>query len=388
MVAHILKLAGKRVGLTTTDGIYIDGELYMRGDMTGPWSARMVLKDPTVDAAVLETARGGIVREGLGWDRCDVGAVLNVQADHLGLGGVNTVHELARIKSLVVEMVHRRGTSVLNADDPLVVDMRDEAGGRIAFFSMQEGRDGPEHLREHIAKGGLAVVLQKGARGDMLTIYDDEHYIPLLWAHLIPATLEGQARANIANALAATAMTYALGTPVETIRQALRTFTTSFYQTPGRLNVWDKLPFRVLMDYAHNPAALGEMSELVRRMRLKYKRVVGVLSGPGDRRDEDLRELGRLAQGMFDELVVKQDKRLRGRKEGEAAGLIRDGAIAAGMDPGVITTVLPELEAVRYALDHGRPGDLLVVFADEITAVWKTIIYYGTDGETDTRGDV
>ncbi|HZG67433.1 MAG TPA: cyanophycin synthetase, partial [Herpetosiphonaceae bacterium] len=388
MVAHILKLAGKRVGLTTTDGIYIDGELYMRGDMTGPWSARMVLKDPTVDAAVLETARGGIVREGLGWDRCDVGAVLNVQADHLGLGGVNTIHELARIKSLVVEMVHRRGTSVLNADDPLVVDMRDEAGGRIAFFSMQEGRDGPEHLREHIAKGGLAVVLQKGARGDMLTIYDDEHYIPLLWAHLIPATLEGQARANIANALAATAMTYALGIPVETIRQALRTFTTSFYQTPGRLNVWDKLPFRVLMDYAHNPAALGEMSELVRRMRPKYKRVVGVLSGPGDRRDEDLRELGRLAQGMFDELVVKQDKRLRGRKEGEAAGLIRDGAIAAGMDPGVITTVLPELEAVRYALDHGRSGDLLVVFADEVTAVWKTIIYYGADGETDVRGDV
>jgi cyanophycin synthetase len=313
--------------------------------------------------------------------------VLNVQADHLGLGGVNTIHELARIKSLVVEMVHRRGTSVLNADDPLVVNMRDEAGGRIAFFSMQEGRDGPEHLREHIAKGGLAVVLQKGARGDMLTIYDDEHYIPLLWAHLIPATLEGQARANIANALAATAMTYALGIPVETIRQALRTFTTSFYQTPGRLNVWDKLPFRVLMDYAHNPAALGEMSELVRRMRPKYKRVVGVLSGPGDRRDEDLRELGRLAQGMFDELVVKQDKRLRGRKEGEAAGLIRDGAIEAGMNPGVITTVLPELEAVRYALDHGRLGDLLVVFADEITAVWKTIIYHGTDGEMDERGD-
>lgn len=387
MVAHILKLAGKRVGLTTTDGIYIDGELYMRGDMTGPWSARMVLKDPTVDAAVLETARGGIVREGLGFDRCDVGAVLNVQADHLGLGGVQTVHDLARIKSLVVEMVHRRGTSVLNADDPLVVDMRDQAGGRIAFFSMQDGHDGPEHLREHIAKGGLAVVLHKGARGDMLTIYDDEQYIPLLWTHLIPATLEGQARANVANALAATAMTYALGIPVETIRQALRTFTTSFYQTPGRLNIWDKLPFRVMMDYGHNPAALSQMSDLVARMRPKYSRVVGVLSGPGDRRNEDLQELGRLAAGMFDELILKQDNRLRGRKSGEAAGLIRDAAIEAGMQPDKMTTILPEIEAVRYALDKGKAGDLLVIFADEVTAVWKTIIYHGTDGEENDEGE-
>ncbi len=158
MVAHILKLHGQRVGLTTTDGIYIDGELYMRGDMTGPWSARMVLKDPSVDAAVLETARGGILREGLGFDRCDVGAVLNVQADHLGLRGVETLEDLARIKSLVVEIVARNGTSVLNADDPLVVGMRERAGGRIVFFSMHGGDEGPAHLREHIAEGGVAVV--------------------------------------------------------------------------------------------------------------------------------------------------------------------------------------------------------------------------------------
>jgi cyanophycin synthetase len=214
----------------------------------------------------------------------------------------------------------------------------------------------------------------------MLTIYDDEQYIPLLWTHLIPATLEGQARANVANALAATAMTYALGIPVETIRQALRTFTTSFYQTPGRLNVWDKLPFRVLMDYGHNPAAFSQMSDLLGRMRPKYKRIVGVLSGPGDRRDEDLRELGRLAAGMFDEMIVKQDNRLRGRKDGESAGLIRDAAIDAGMASDKITTILPELEAVHYALDHGQSGDLLVIFADEVTIVWKAIIYYGTDG--------
>jgi cyanophycin synthetase len=379
MVAHILKLAGKRVGLTTTDGIYIDGELYMRGDMTGPWSARTVLKDNSVDAAVLETARGGIVREGLGFDRCDVGAVLNVQADHLGVGGIETVHDLARIKSLVVEVVHKQGTSVLNADDPLCVEMCDQAGGRIAYFSLQDGREGPPHLTGHIAAGGLAVVLQKGAKGDMLTIYDAEHYIPLLWSHLIPATLEGKARANVANALAATAMTYALGIPVETIRQALRTFTTSFFQTPGRLNVYDGHPFRVLMDYGHNPAALEQMQDLLRKLRPNYKRIVGVLGGPGDRRDEDLRALGTLSAGMFDELIIRQDDRLRGRPSGEAARLVEEAAVAAGLPPSKITTILPELESVRYALDHARPGDLLVVFADTVTAVWKEIIYFGTD---------
>ncbi len=377
MVAHILKIAGKRVGLTTTDGIYIDGELYMRGDMTGPWSARMVLKDSSVDAAVLETARGGIIREGLGFDRCDVGAVLNVQADHLGLGGIETVRDLARIKSLVVEVVHKQGTAVLNADDPLCVEMRERTDGRVAFFSMEDGRDGPLHLQEHIAAGGLAVVLQKGARGEMLTIYDAEHYIPLLWSHLIPATLEGKARANVANALAATAMTYALGIPVETIRQALRTFTTSFFQTPGRLNFYDGHPFRVLMDYGHNPAALVQMQDLVDKLRPKHERIVGVLGGAGDRRDEDLRALGAVAASMFDELIIKQDDRLRGRPSGEAARLIEEGAMAGGMSHSAITTILPEIESVRYALGHGRPGDLIVIFADQVTPVWKEIIYYG-----------
>jgi cyanophycin synthetase len=379
MAAHIMKLHGKRVGLTTTDGIYIDGELYMRGDMTGPWSARTVLKDPTVDAAVLETARGGIVREGLGFDRCDVGAVLNIQADHLGLRGIETLRDLAKVKSLVVEVVHRKGTSVLNADDPLCVEMRERAGGRLAYFSLQDGREGPPHLREHIESGGLAVVLQKGARGDMLTIYDEEQYIPLLWSHLIPATLEGKAIANVANALAATAMTYAMGVPVETIRQALRTFSTSFYQTPGRLNIFDGHPFRVLMDYGHNPAALEQMADLVRKLRPRHQRVVGTIGGPGDRRDQDLRKLGQIAAGMFDELVIKQDDHLRGRASGEAARLLEEGALEAGLPADKITTILNELEAVRYVLGQGQPGDLLVIFADAVTPVWKEIIYWGQE---------
>ena len=339
----------------------------------------MVLKDSTVDAAVLETARGGIVREGLGFDRCDVGAVLNVQADHLGLGGIKTLDDLARVKSLVVEVVHRQGTSVLNADDPLCVDMVRHAGGRIAYFSLQDGRDGPEHLRAHIDAGGLAVVLQRGVKGDMLTIYDEEHYIPLLWSHLIPATLEGKATANVANALAATAMTYAIGVPVETIRQALRTFSTSFFQTPGRLNFFDGHPFRVLVDYGHNPAALAQMSDLIRKLRPRYQRIAGVVGGAGDRRDEDLRMLGQLAAGMFDELIIREDDRLRGRPAGEAARLIEEGALQGGMPTSKMTTILNEIEAVRYTLDHGQAGDLLVIFADQLTPVWKAVIYYGSE---------
>src|SRR5262249_30781360 len=181
IVAHILKMNGERVGLTTTDGIYIDGQLYMKGDMTGPWSARVVLKDPTVDSAVLETARGGILREGLGFDRCDVGAVLNVTADHLGLRGVETVEQLAEVKSLLVEVVRDDGASVLNADDALVAGMAERAEGRIVYFSMHGGEGASELVRSHIAAGGCAVVLQPGVRGDMLAIYDAEQYIPLLW---------------------------------------------------------------------------------------------------------------------------------------------------------------------------------------------------------------
>ncbi|GAB4442309.1 MAG: cyanophycin synthetase [Chloroflexi bacterium OHK40] len=380
MVAHILKLSGQRVGLTTTDGIYIDGELYMKGDMTGPWSARMVLKDPTVDAAVLETARGGILREGLGFDRCDVGCVLNISNDHLGLRGVNSLEELAEVKALVVEVVRDDGSSVLNADDPLVAGMAERAEGRIIYFSMHGGESASPLVREHIAAGGCAVVLQPGVRGEMIAIYDDEQYIPLLWTHLIPATLEGKARHNVANALAATAMAYAHGVSVENIRQGLRTFTTTFYQAPGRLNIFDEHPFRVLVDYGHNPAAFQAMRDLVERLRPSYPRVIGMVSAPGDRRDQDLAEVGAIAGTMFDLLILKEDDDRRGRPEGAIAAILREAAIGAGMAPDRIVTVLNELEATRYALSTARPGDLVVLFADNITGVWKEVIYWGKDG--------
>lgn len=377
MVAHMLKMNGERVGLTTTDGIYIDGQLYMKGDMTGPWSARMVLKDPTVDAAVLETARGGILREGIGFDRCDVGAVLNISNDHLGLRGIETLDQLAEVKSLVIEVVREDGCSVLNADDPLVVGMARRARGRIVYWSMQGGEHTNAVVREHIERDGTAVVLQSGLHGDMIAIYDAEQYIPLLWTHLIPATLEGRARHNVANALAATAIAYARGVSVENIKQGLRTFTTTFYQSPGRLNVFDEHPFRVIVDYAHNPAAFEAMRALLEGLRSHHNRIIGVVAVPGDRRDADVHDVGRIAATMFDQLIIKEDDDRRGRAVGEVAGLLRAAAIEANMPAAHIELVLNELEAVRYALDQGQPKDLIVIFADDVTAVWKEVIYYG-----------
>lgn len=375
LVAHILRQHGLRVGLTTSTGIYLDDELLQSGDTTGPKSARLILRDPTVEAAVLETARGGILREGLGFDRCDVGAVLNVSADHLGLKGIETVEELAQVKSLVVEVVRPDGYSVLNADDPHTTAMKRKAEGKTIFFSMHRGQSAPEHLKRHIAKGGIAVVLQPGLRGEMITLYDKEGYFPLLWTHEIPATLNGLSRANVANALAATAIAYALQVPIETIRAALQSFVPTFESNPGRLNVWEKLPFKVLMDYAHNPAAMEQMGALVAGLRPQHQRVIGVLSGTGDRRDQDLIQMGELIGGMVDELIIKEDER-RGRKPGETAALIKQGAMEAGLKEEAVTSWLPEKEAVQTALDKARPGDLVLIFASKVNNVWKQITSY------------
>ncbi|MCW5853363.1 MAG: cyanophycin synthetase, partial [Anaerolineae bacterium] len=373
MVAHILKMSGKRVGLTTTDGIYINGERYLKGDMTGPWSARMVLKDPTVEVAVMETARGGILREGLGFDRCDVGAVLNVSADHLGLRGIETLEDLARVKQLVVEVVKDDGTSVLNADDPLVAGMADDAEGKIVYFTMN-----PRNplVREHIGAGGRAVVLEEGVNGQRITLYDGERYVPVLWTHLIPATYEGAVLFNVANAMAATAITYSMGVSLENIRQGLRTFTTSFFQAPGRLNVFDQYEFRVIVDYAHNPAAIRGLADAVLRMRRRGARLIGVVGMPGDRRDQDIREAAQIAAKTFDSLILKEDDSRRGRPVGSIATLMRQAAIEGGMLDSFIDIVLDEIEATRFALMRAQPNDIVVILADDITAVWKSVIYF------------
>lgn len=373
MVAHIMKMSGKRVGLTTSSGVYIDGERVLHGDTTGPWSAKMVLREPTIDCAVLETARGGILREGLGFDQCNVGCVLNISADHLGLEGIDTVEDLAAVKSVVVKSVEQDGASVLNADDPLVAKMGSVAEGEIIYFSMRSGEDAPAVLQEHIRKGRAAVVLQSGMKGDMLTVYDGDHYIPLVWAHDIPATLGGAARFNVQNALAAAAIAYALEVPVETIRQGLRTFVTTFGHNPGRLNVYDGHPFRVILDYAHNPGSMREFVEMVRRMRPNHNRVIAVVTAAGDRRDEDLRELGAIMATGVDEMIVKESTLLRGRESHQVPEKIREGALEAGMPQDRITYIEHECEATKEALRRAQPNDLVIIFCDNYETCWQSI---------------
>ena len=308
MLAHILKLAGHTVGLASTDGVYIDGRLSVDGDMTGPTSAQMVLRDPTVDAAVLETARGGLLRRGLGYRESNVSACLNVTADHLGLRGIDTVEQLAEVKRVVVEIA--TDLAALNADDPLCLKMADYTEARqLCYVTMD-----PAHplVKEHIRINGIAVVLEQGMNGQMITLYDSNgHHIPVVWTHLIPATLEGRALHNVQNAMFAVALAHGLDIDMENIRHGLRTFDTTFFQAPGRMNIYNEHPFRVILDYAHNPAAVRAICQVVERLGADGKKRI-VLSAPGDRRDEDIAEITRIVAGQFDHYICRRDDNARG----------------------------------------------------------------------------
>lgn len=376
MLGHIMKTSGKTVGMTSTDGVYVDGKLSVKGDMTGPKSAQIVLRDPAVDFAVMETARGGLVRSGLGYQRSNVAACLNVSADHLGLGGINTVEELAVVKRVVVES--STDTAVLNADDINCLKMADYAGADQIFYVTTN--PGHSLVKEHIKAGGKAIVLEKGMNGDMLTIYDNGLHIPVLWAHLIPATLEGKAVFNVQNAMFATAMAYSFGVDLDNIRHGLRTFDTSYFQAPGRMNVYDEHPFKVILDYGHNPAALKAMAALADQLEVKGRRLC-VVAMPGDRRDEDIVDGAAALAGHFDHYICKADDRRRGRGHDEVPQLMRQAMINNGVDAAAITIIPDEVEAVSAALEQAAQGDLLVIFGDDTTRCWKQIIYFNSDGE-------
>jgi cyanophycin synthetase len=372
MVGHILKLSGCTVGMTTSDGVYIDGELTVTGDMTGPWASHLVLRDPSVDAAVLETARGGIVRAGLGWRKCKVGAVLNVASDHLGMGGIDDLDELAEVKRVVVEVAQE--WCVLNADDERVARMAAHSPAKPIYVTLKREN---ELVRRHIRDKGRAVALEEGLNGRMLVLYEGEEQIPLLWARQIPATVEGHAIHNIQNAMFATAIAHAMGISLENIRQGLRTFTTDFFQTPGRMNFYNEHPFRVLLDYAHNAHGMEAMAQTVRGLTVTGRRI-GVLAAPGDRRDEDIFDLARAAAPAFDFIILREDDRLRGRKRGETGALVRQGLLAAGFPAERISPeVYRETEAVRRSLETAQPGDLLVIFGDKLGRDWDQIVSFG-----------
>ncbi len=378
MVAHINKLSGDTVGLATTDGVYIDGNLTVKGDLTGPKAAQMILRDPTVDMAVLETARGGLLRSGMGYERCDVGAVLNIDADHLGLKGVETVEDLAKVKRIVVEVA--TDTAVLNADDELCLKMADHTkADHICYVTMNA-----QHplVREHVRMGGRAVVLEQGMNGHMITIYENSSNIQLMWTHLIPATMDGKAMHNVQNAMFAAAISYSMGKTLEDIRQGLRTFATSYFQAPGRLNVFDEHPFKVILDYGHNPAAIEAMTKLCTQLEPKGRKIVSI-SMPGDRRNEDYAAAAAIVAGKFDHYICRADDGRRGRGPSEVPDLLRDGLIANGVTEEQIQVIPSEVEAVDAALSMGQPDDLVLLFGDNISRTWKQVIYFNRPHDAD-----
>ncbi|HEV2072522.1 MAG TPA: cyanophycin synthetase [Thermomicrobiales bacterium] len=368
MIAHIMKTSGKTVGLTTTDGINIDGTQIMAGDMSGPTSARMVLKNPTIDYAVLETARGGILRSGLGYDRCNIGVVTNVSGDHLGLKGIDTLAGLARVKEVVPASVLRDGASVLNADNEWTVQMTRSARGEIIFFSMDE--ENPV-IRDHIRQRGRAVLLKQTRQGEMITIYESRRETSLLLASQIPATYEGRVRVNIENAMAAAAAALAADVQLDYIRLALRTFSSSFYQTPGRFNLLDYGNKRIVMDYCHNVAGLESIADFVKRMEADA--TLGVISIPGDRSNDDMRAFGELAGKTFDRIIIREDNNTRGRARGEIAGLLKEAVLSTGKPSDEVDVILDELEAAKQGVERANRGDLVVLLVDKPVAVWEML---------------
>ncbi|GAA4800829.1 cyanophycin synthetase [Lysobacter hankyongensis] len=375
MLAHIVKMAGYTPGLTTTDGVYIDGQRTVEGDMTGPVSARMVLADPQIDFAVLETARGGLLRAGMGVPKVDVGAVLNVQSDHLGMKGIDTLEQLAEVKRIVVEVAE--DCAVLNADDPNVLKMGGYTDAKVICYVTMN----PSHglVREHIRAGGRACALEGGVNGQMITLYDKGSHIPLLWTHLIPATLEGKALHNVQNAMFAAAMAFSMGLKLDAIRAGLRTFDSTFFQAPGRMNVFNEHPFKVLFDYGHNAHAVAAMADLAKRLDVSGRRLV-VVAGPGDRRDEDLREIARAVAGGFDHYICRRDDGLRGRAPDEVPKLIAATLREHGVPDERISLIPDEQEAIDAGLRMAQPGDVLLIFADALVRSWKQVIKFKPEG--------
>ncbi|MDQ2753386.1 MAG: cyanophycin synthetase, partial [Bacteroidota bacterium] len=359
LTAHICKAAGKKVGYTTSDGVYIQNQMMMKGDCTGPVSARFVLKDPTIDFAVLESARGGILRNGLAFEHCDMAIVTNITADHIGLSGINSLEQMARVKSVVPETVFPRGFAILNAEDDLVYGMGKNLTCNVALFSMDENNP---RIQRHCKKGGFAAVYENG----YVTILKGTWKIRVLHVRDIPITYEGKALHNIMNTLPSVLATYLFKEiTLEDIRTGLQTFIPSPSQTPGRLNMFQFKKFQFLVDFAHNPAGLLLLGDFVNKMDNYPK--VGIISGTGDRRDEDIRELGKLSARFFDEIIIRCDKNLRGRTPEEIVNLLTEGINMGKTKDLPVTVIYNERDAILYAHDNAKPGSLIIIMCDVVS---------------------
>jgi cyanophycin synthetase len=366
LIAHIVKMKGHRVGYTTTDGVYIQNRLLMSGDCTGPASAEFVLKDPTVNFAVLECARGGLLRAGLGFKNCDIGIVTNVAADHLGLKGIHTIEQLAKVKAVVPETVLPNGYAILNADDDLVYEMRRTVTCNVALFSMDENNPRIKALQR---MGGITAIYENG----YVTICRGEWKMRVMKVEDIPLTYGGKAEFMIQNVLPAILAANIQGISIEDMRAALETFIPSPSLTPGRLNLFEFNNFTVLLDYAHNPAGMRALQKFVDSMKATVK--VGIIAGIGDRRVEDNNEMGSIAAEMFDEIIIRQDKRLRGKTEEELIKMLNDGIQMK--NPSIKTTIIPsEREAIKYAIKNAVKGSLIVLSSDVIPEALNLVKHF------------
>lgn len=357
LIAHMAKMKGFKVGYTTSDGVYIQNRLLMKGDCTGPASAEFVLKDPTVDFAVLECARGGLLRAGLGFSKCDIGIVTNVAEDHLGLKGIHTIEQLAKVKGIIPESVMPEGYAILNADDDLVYNMRNNVQCKVALFSMDENNPKIISMQK---QGGLCAVYENG----FITICKGEWKLRVIKAVNVPLTFGGRAAFMIQNILPAVLTAYLRGFTIEDMKVSLETFIPSPAQTPGRLNLFQFKNFQVLLDYAHNPAGMRALHKFIENIDATVK--VGIIAGVGDRREQDTNEIGSIAAEMFDEIIIRQDKNLRGRTEKELICMLKDGI--QKKDPKKEITVIPnEKEAILFAVNNATKGSLIVICSDVVT---------------------
>ena len=366
LIAHIVKQMGHKVGYTTTDGVYIQNQLMMTGDCTGPVSAEFVLRDPTVDYAVLECARGGILRAGLGFHNCDVAVVTNVAADHLGLGGIDTIEKLAKVKAVAAHTVFPKGYAILNADDDLVYNMHKDLECKVAYFSLHEDS---KRIAKHCAKGGLAAIYENG----YVTILKGSWKIRIEKVTNIPLTFSGMAEFNIANVLAATLAAYVQEFKPEDIRQALQTFVPSPALTPGRMNMFHFRNYSVMLDYAHNTHGLLAIGKYVKTVDASVK--VGIIAGVGDRRDEDIISLGEAAASIFDEIIIRQDKHLRGRTDKAIIDLMTQGIHNVDKNKK-ITVIQKETAAIDYAFEHAVKDSFIVITSDVIPDALEQVKMY------------
>jgi cyanophycin synthetase len=366
LMAHIVKNNGYRVGFTTSDGIYVQNHLMEKGDTTGPISAEYILKDPTVEFAVLETARGGILRSGLGFSRCDIGIITNIQEDHLGLSDIHTLDDLARVKATVVRSIKKDGWAILNAEDDQCLKIANELSCNVAYFSMDENNP---KVVQFAKEGKIVAVYENG----FITIKKGEWKIRVERATHVPLTMGGKAKFMIANVLAATLAAYLQGFKTEDISLSLQTFIPSAAQTPGRMNIFEFKKFKVLIDFAHNPAGYKGVEEYLSSVEATKK--IGIIAGVGDRRDEDIKECATIAARMFDHIIIRQEKYLRGRTEEEIIGLIMEGIAASGK---TVTheIISKETEAIKHAIDTAEDGTFITALSDVVTNAIEIVQSY------------